>query len=74
LLQGFVIERVTFAHHPLIREILTMANETSKPITIDELEAIAKTKLPQNVYDYYACGSDDQKCLRRNRSAFDRYA
>ena len=50
-----------------------MANKASKPITIDELEAIAKQNLPQNVYDYYACGSDDQKCLRRNRSAFDRY-
>jgi (S)-2-hydroxy-acid oxidase len=50
-----------------------MANNGPKPITIDELEFIAKQKLPQNVYDYYACGSDDQKCLRRNRDAFDRY-
>jgi (S)-2-hydroxy-acid oxidase len=50
-----------------------MANDGPNPITIDELESIAKQKLPQNVYDYYACGSDDQKCLRRNLSAFDRY-
>ncbi|KAM0707840.1 hypothetical protein Q7P35_004489 [Cladosporium inversicolor] len=48
-----------------------MTNNGPKPITIDELELIAKQELPQNVYDYYACGSDDQKCLRRNRSAFD---
>ena len=50
-----------------------MAKQESKPITIDELEAIAKRKLPSNVYNYYACGSDDQKCLKRNRDAFDRY-
>ena len=50
-----------------------MADPKSNPITIDELEAIAKQKLPSNVYDYYSSGSDDQKCLRRNLSAFDRY-
>lgn len=50
-----------------------MANQDSKPITIDELEAIAKQKLPSNVYNYYSCGSDDQKCLKRNRDAFDWY-
>lgn len=49
-----------------------MAEDNSNPITIDELEAIAKQKLLQNVYDYYASGSDDQKCVRRNRKAFDR--
>jgi (S)-2-hydroxy-acid oxidase len=50
-----------------------MANQDPKPITIDELEAIAKQKLPSNVYNYYSCGSDDQKCVKRNRDAFDRY-
>jgi len=50
-----------------------MAKEEPKPITIDELEAIAKQKLPSNVYNYYASGSDDQKCLKRNCDAFDRY-
>lgn len=47
--------------------------EISKPITIDELEVLAKKNLPQNVYDYYACGADAQKCVKRNRDAFDRY-
>jgi hypothetical protein len=58
------------------REVETgrMASKTPRPITIDELEVIAKESLPQNVYEYYACGSDEQKCLRRNRTAFDRYA
>jgi (S)-2-hydroxy-acid oxidase len=50
-----------------------MADSKPDPITIDELEAIAKQKLPSNVYDYYSSGSDDQKCLKRNRDAFDRY-
>jgi (S)-2-hydroxy-acid oxidase len=50
-----------------------MANRPTRPITIDELEVIARQTLPQNVYDYYACGADDQKCLKRNRSAYDRY-
>ena len=50
-----------------------MANPKPNLITIDELEAIAKQKLPSNVYDYYSSGSDDQKCLKRNRDAFDRY-
>lgn len=56
-----------------VSNIVEMSKETPKPITVDELEAIAKKKLPQNVYDYYSCGADDQKCLRRNRDAFDRY-
>jgi hypothetical protein len=51
-----------------------MADPKPNPITIDELEAIAKQKLPSNVYDYYSSGSDDQKCLKRNRDAFDRYS
>jgi hypothetical protein len=40
-----------------------MADPKPNPITIDELEAIAKQKLPSNVYDCYSSGSDDQKCL-----------
>lgn len=50
-----------------------MGEHATKPITIEDLETIARRKLPQNVYDYYASGSDDQNCLRRNREAFDRY-
>lgn len=42
------------------------------PITIDEITSIAKRKLPKNVYEYYACGSDDEQALRRNINEFDR--
>ena len=44
----------------------------SVPITVPEIEAIAKTKLPKNVYDYYACGADEEKAMARNQYMFDR--
>ena len=43
------------------------------PITIAEIEAIAKRKLRPEVFDYYACGSDDQIAIRENVEVFDRY-
>lgn len=43
------------------------------PITLDEIEALAKEKLPRHIYDLYASGSDDQRALARNRDAFKRY-
>jgi (S)-2-hydroxy-acid oxidase len=51
-----------------------MASRTpdSDPITVNQVEAIARQKLPSNVYDYYACGADDQTVIERNRSDFDR--
>lgn len=42
------------------------------PITVEEVRKIAERKLPQNVYDYYASGSDDQLAVCRNARAFDR--
>ncbi|KAJ5966204.1 hypothetical protein N7481_012918 [Penicillium waksmanii] len=42
------------------------------PITIDQVEAIARRKLPANVYNYYSCGADDQTAVERNRTDFDR--
>ncbi|KAJ5754461.1 hypothetical protein N7533_004004 [Penicillium manginii] len=42
------------------------------PITIDQVEAIARSKLPGNVYNYYSCGADDQTAVERNRTDFDR--
>jgi (S)-2-hydroxy-acid oxidase len=43
------------------------------PITIGEFEVIAQSKLPRNVYDYYASGADEEQTLRRNHTAFDQY-
>lgn len=44
----------------------------SDPRTTAEIEAIAKSKLPRQVYDYYACGGDEELTLRRNLEAFRR--
>lgn len=43
------------------------------PITVDQVEAIARRKLSANVYNYYSCGADEQTALERNRTDFDRY-
>ena len=52
---------------------MAKTNAKEDPITIDEFEQIARSKLPGNVYDYYASGSDQQKALKRNYTAYDRY-
>jgi (S)-2-hydroxy-acid oxidase len=46
-------------------------NSADDPITLDEVEAIAKRRLPSNVYDFYSSGADDQVALRRNREAYN---
>lgn len=48
------------------------AASSTDPITVTEIEQIAQTRLPKNVYDYYACGADEQKALARNSYMFDR--
>lgn len=51
---------------------MTAKSVHSDPITVDQVEAIARQKLPSNVYNYYACGADDQSALERNQGDFDR--
>jgi 4-hydroxymandelate oxidase len=46
----------------------------NKPIHLGEYEEIARERLPQMVYDYYAGGAHDEITLRENRSAFSRMA
>lgn len=43
-------------------------------ITIDDWEAVARTRLSAMAYDYYRSGADDEHTLRRNREAYERYA
>lgn len=43
-------------------------------LNLAELEALARARLPQMVWDYYASGADDERCLRRNVEAFARIA
>jgi 4-hydroxymandelate oxidase len=40
-------------------------------LRLDDLEAIARARLPKPVYDYYASGAADELTLRRNRAAFE---
>lgn len=47
-----------------------MANRPGEdPITIAELEEIAKRKLASATYNYYASGADEQRALRSNAEA-----
>ncbi len=39
-----------------------------------ELEALARARLPQMAWDYYASGADDESCVRRNCEAFGQLA
>jgi len=42
-------------------------------LNLQELEALARTRVERIAWDYYASGADDEHCLRRNCSAFASY-
>jgi 4-hydroxymandelate oxidase len=39
-------------------------------LNLHDLEALARARLPQLAWDYYASGADDERCLKRNCDAF----
>jgi hypothetical protein len=43
------------------------------PVTIAEIRAIAQSRLPGPVWDYYATGADDEETLQRNSAVFQEY-
>ncbi|MEO8705423.1 MAG: alpha-hydroxy acid oxidase [Kofleriaceae bacterium] len=43
-------------------------------LNLHELEALARARLPQMAWDYYASGADDERCVRRNAEAYERLA
>jgi 4-hydroxymandelate oxidase len=43
-------------------------------LSLHELEALARARLPKMAWDYYASGADDERCVRENCSAFERLA
>jgi 4-hydroxymandelate oxidase len=45
-----------------------------EPVNIMDFERIARERLPQLAWDYYASGANDEITLRENRDAFDRLA
>ena len=44
----------------------------SYPVNLDDFEPIAREKLSQMAYDFYAGGAEDEITLRENREAFQR--
>jgi 4-hydroxymandelate oxidase len=42
------------------------------PLNLFELEALARTRLPTQVWDYYSSGADDERSLRNNVDAYAR--
>lgn len=49
-----------------------LSRTVAEPINLFELEALAKSNLTTNAYDYYASGANDEITLADNRRAFDR--
>ncbi len=43
----------------------------SAPVNLQELEALARERLPQMVYDYYAGGANDELTIDDNRRAWE---
>jgi 4-hydroxymandelate oxidase len=43
-------------------------------LNLHDLEQLARARLPALVWDYYASGADDERCVRKNREAFERVA
>lgn len=48
--------------------------ELAGALNIDDLARIARERMSQVAYDYYASGSDDEVTLRENRHAWERLA
>lgn len=44
---------------------------TSRPVNLHELQALAESRLPRMVFDYFAGGANDERLLRSTREAWD---
>ena len=53
---------------------LDHGDEMIEALNLAELEELARAKLPQQAWDYYSSGADDEACLRRNCAAFSEIA
>ena len=52
------------------RETLAVTAAYESCACVTDLEAVAKSRLPSAVYDYYAGGAEDEQTLAANREAF----
>ncbi|KAG0646218.1 hydroxyacid oxidase [Hyphodiscus hymeniophilus] len=55
-----------------VKDKLDNTSSKDDPISLSEVEKLAHDRLPKAVYDYYACGADDQDALKRNIDAYSR--
>src|SRR5690606_1939065 len=60
--------------HRLTSRGKVLGLSTMEALNLRELEALARARLPQMTWDYYASGADDESCLRRNCEAFEQLA
>jgi L-lactate dehydrogenase (cytochrome)/(S)-mandelate dehydrogenase len=49
------------------------AMNLSSVINLDDLRRLARRQLPRIAFDFIEGGADDERCLARNRDAFERY-
>jgi 4-hydroxymandelate oxidase len=49
-------------------------NAVDATLSLRDLEQLARARLPETTWDYYASGADDESCVRRNCDAFARIA
>ena len=47
--------------------------ETAQPVCVADYERVAETKVPPEVWCYFAGGAEDEVTLRSNRAAFSRW-
>jgi (S)-mandelate dehydrogenase len=45
----------------------------SSPINVEDFRELAQRRLPRRLFDYIDGGAEDERGLRRNRDAFDRF-
>ena len=50
----------------------SLKDKDDVPLTVAELEAIAKGKLTRQVWDYYVSGAEEQSTIKRNRQAYEK--
>ena len=78
------IAKLAVAHRlPIGRALDTMNRQTDqnkgtcmnidKAVNLDDLRLLAKKRLPRIAFDFIEGGADDERCLARNRDAFQRY-
>ncbi len=53
-----------------MRDVIALTDVTN----LAELETLARARTTRMAWDYYASGADDERCLRRNRDAYDERA